>query len=931
MAEIPTLPSPLAADSGRLGDYRLLREIGRGGMGVVYEAIQESLGRRVALKVLPRAALEREEHRRRFLREAQAAARLHHTNIVPVFGVGLESEVPYYVMQLIEGQSLDRVLKCLEKPARTGANLAPASFTEALAWLLLEGRPVPPGERGLKETGAPTGQTPHGTTGAADAGASTGSLILPAGGAPSAPPDAAPAGAPLGRVDWKPTVKYWRALARIGLQAASALHHAHEQGTLHRDIKPANLLLDAQGVIWITDFGIAKLAEEENLTTPGDILGTLRYMAPEQLEGRTDARSDVYGLGVTLYELACLQPAFPETDRKRLSVQLLRDEPPRPSALQPALPRDLETIILKAIAKSPRDRYASAGALAADLDAYLEDRPISARRMTGTERLARWCRRNPALAGLWAAVVGLLAAVAVVASVGYVETRRSLERAEATLGVSIDGFERIFDQLAPEPRLLQAEEGSEDSPEESHGLEAPVVSKRSAALLESLLQFYDRFAALSSDDPRIRLAAARANRRVGDIHQRLGDLARAESSYRAAVEKLRAIQSAGGATGEAHLEVARVFNELGVIQRMTGSRAEATQSHELALEELAGLGSGDTAPAEVLRERARSELFLASLPGPPGGRDPQGREAQGSRERLQQAVRTLEGLVEKHPSLPEYRLLLARAHCLAGSRRRPGGDRSSSSAASEKGLAMLRALAAEFPRVPDYRHELATVLAGLDRPWSGLRGDPGARGTEPDPVKRLREALQICGQLVVESPDVPTYAATRIEVELRLAAALAVPGEDPPAETEALLRAALAQADLLASSLSHNAPTRTLRQRARLDLARLLQARGAEGEVRGLLEQVAEVDAPLPDGDGRRGNFDLFLRLRATEALLGLEANTISAPRREALETRLRELRARAPSFSRPRGDRPPEDRPPGDRPQGPPPGGRSPGEATPR
>jgi hypothetical protein len=224
---------------------------------------------------------------------------------------------------------------------------------------------------------------------------------------------------------------YWQSVARIGIQAAEALAYAHSQGILHRDIKPSNLLLDLHGTVWVTDFGLAKAASDGgDLTHTGDILGTLRYMAPERFQGHSDARSDVYSLGLTLYEFLALQPAFGATDRSKLMHQVTQEDPVPPHRLNREIPRDLETIVLKAIARDPGHRYATATELSADLQRFVEDRPIRARRVRMPERFARWCRRNPLVAGLLAAVLLLLVAVAGVASVGYVHTVRALEQKE---------------------------------------------------------------------------------------------------------------------------------------------------------------------------------------------------------------------------------------------------------------------------------------------------------------------------------------------------------------------------------------------------------------------------------------------------------------------------------------------------------------------
>jgi WD40 repeat protein len=216
---------------------------------------------------------------------------------------------------------------------------------------------------------------------------------------------------------------FYRGIARIGLQVVEALEYANRQGILHRDIKPSNLLLDTRGNVWVTDFGLAKAADSDDLTHTGDILGTIRYMAPERFRGRCDARSDVYSLGLTLYELVALRPAYDGSDRNRLIDRVLHEEPERLRKLVTGLPRDLETIIAKATAREPSQRYPTAGAVAEDLRRFLAGEPILARRAGAWERGWRWCRRNPALAALAAAVVTLLAAVATIATIASIQYR----------------------------------------------------------------------------------------------------------------------------------------------------------------------------------------------------------------------------------------------------------------------------------------------------------------------------------------------------------------------------------------------------------------------------------------------------------------------------------------------------------------------------
>jgi WD40 repeat protein len=198
---------------------------------------------------------------------------------------------------------------------------------------------------------------------------------------------------------------YWQSVARIGIQVGEALAYAHGQGILHRDIKPSNLLLDAAGTVWVTDFGLAKAPDSGDLTAAGEVVGTLRYIPPERFRGCSDARGDVYSLGLTLYELLTLRPAFGDRDRHGVIERILHEEPPRPRQFDPSVPRDLETIILKTIDKDPERRYPSAAALVEDLKRFVEDRPIKARRTSTAERLGRWCRRNPLPAAMSALIL----------------------------------------------------------------------------------------------------------------------------------------------------------------------------------------------------------------------------------------------------------------------------------------------------------------------------------------------------------------------------------------------------------------------------------------------------------------------------------------------------------------------------------------------
>jgi serine/threonine protein kinase len=400
---------PAASVPRRLGDFLIIREIGRGGMGIVFEAEQVSLGRRVALKIMTAGAITAQQVRR-FDREVRAAALLHHTNIVPVFGVGEEAGTRYYVMQFIPGQPLDEVLKDLRRLRRQSKAPAaaaprpngPRSQTNPSAAELAESL--------CRDRFAPTVAAAAAADGPAPALTIGSAAVVPessgsaSGGANVLSSSADPGHS--GR-------RYARRVARIGVQVADALEYAATQGVIHRDVKPANLLLDPQGTVWVTDFGLAKAAGQEDLTDTGDLVGTLRYMAPERFRGHADHRSDIYALGLTLYELLALQPAFDDADRVQLIRRVTHEEPPRLEKVDPSIPRDLATIVHKAAAREPAERYYSAGALGDDLRRFLEDRPIAARRPSWHEVTWRWCHRNPAVASL----LGLLTVILVAGSV----------------------------------------------------------------------------------------------------------------------------------------------------------------------------------------------------------------------------------------------------------------------------------------------------------------------------------------------------------------------------------------------------------------------------------------------------------------------------------------------------------------------------------
>jgi WD40 repeat protein/serine/threonine protein kinase len=390
------------AGLGCLGDYRLVREVGRGGMGVVYEAQQISLKRRVALKVALFASAIDARQLQRFQIEAQAAAALHHANIVPVFAVGTERGVPFYAMQFIDGRSLAEVIRELRR--LDGLETDQPATVCGLTRALIAGKFAP---------------TPEG-----EEGADRHALAAEPPSSEPAVPTPVPAGSSVrGR-------SFIRTVAALGLHAALALEHAHRHGIIHRDIKPSNLLVDEAGHLWVVDFGLARVPGESNLTLTGDVLGTLRFMSPEQALGKrvmVNARSDVYSLGATLYELLTLRPAFGGDDRAEVLSRIAHEVPKPLRRTNPSVPRDLETIVVKAMAKHAPDRYATAAELASDLRRFLDGEPIRARPPSTLSRLRFWAARHRTMT-VSGTVIALAVAI-VVAVAGWSRARRLDESA----------------------------------------------------------------------------------------------------------------------------------------------------------------------------------------------------------------------------------------------------------------------------------------------------------------------------------------------------------------------------------------------------------------------------------------------------------------------------------------------------------------------
>lgn len=819
-ALLPTGSPPLDLEGHReppepleLGGFRVVREIGRGGMGVVYEAIEIALGRRVALKVLPFAAAIDPRQIARFRVEAQAASQLNHSHIVPVYSVGCHGGVHFYAMQLVEGPTLaDLILGLREQQGAAGTSPAP-SFWGTTTW----------------------------------------SFTSPSGTASRDRP-------------------FFGEVARLGRQAAEALEHAHQQGVLHRDVKPSNLMVDARGQLWVADFGLARFQGEATLTAPGDLLGTLRYMSPEQAASEralVDARSDVYSLGATLYELVTLRPVFEGNNRQELLRRIAQEEPRRPRSVRPEVPRDLETIVLKAMAREPSARYASAQELADDLGRFLDDRPILARPPGLLEKVARWARRHAAALAI---AVPLLAAIAIALGVAFglvlskqrelIVKQREVEGAHGEARRQRDEARRAVDEMYTQFAAMLGRQ--------------PDLQLTQRDFLLKALAYYQTYATEHDPDPSVRGRAGVAAFRVGEIQRTLGNPADAERAYRRAIEVLESIPRQP--VDHNVLEVlARSHGSLGQLQADLGRKDEARAALERAVEltreyaqvpvandsDRSGLAAAHHRLGLWLRlmgrhaeaqEAYRKTIELASSVDGTQGREMRagvegnlgdllalsGRPDEAERA-FREAVTTYRSLVNGDPGVPVYRQELARALERLGTltSARPGGLTEAARLLNEA-LALFDRLASDSPGVPMYRRELATTLVLLAEVRGAARRPREALPLAERAVKLLDELLAGVGARAEAASPPADLRRLRLRALDRLVEALSA--ADRPADLESALKRSIALRETLsAGNGSELTPAdRSAIATAGARLGAILAARGDLAGARRALRQAAE-------------------------------------------------------------------------------------------
>lgn len=813
----------------RLGEFELLEKIGSGGMGVVYRARQGSLGREVALKVLRPELLFFPGNRRRFRREIEAVARLAHPGIVPIYSVGEEGSLPYFAMELVTGATLADLLSDLAGRPR-------AALLGRDLWLAL-GSHVARGSASRQ----PASRSPAGAGPAAATDSQDNSRLFEG--------------------------SYTQTIGRILLEVARALQHAHDRGVLHRDIKPSNIMLTSSGRVLLLDFGLANAPGADRLTRTGSQIGSLPYMSPEQARGQHEqvgVRSDVYSLGVSFYEaLTGISPYLDPGSSERTRLRVLEGRPREPRALVPSLPRDLQVVCLKAFDLEPARRYASVADFAADLQAALEGRPITARRLSPVARLGRWVRQEPATAtalGLTLIlVIGLPSGWAILTNQKSQELKRlngqlnaALEQtdqqrvvAERSFVAALDSIDRMLNRVG---KTVLAD--------------TPRFERVRAELLQDALALNLQLSELRPQDPRLLEAVTETRIDLADVLLRIGSYAAATEQVQVVADSLRSLPGAPtwallllvqalviGAEAERLLGHSQVCLALtreasGALQQVRGRPTE-TAGQQLAIERAQARYLGSLAAYERwagVREQSEEMLSNAIavqrrlLQADPKDGDTrfslaksldtlslwhyESDQLQAAIEVSAESVALWEACYAREPDSPIIQLQLFSTLGNLGDMLGEAGKIEESRPHLERAIALGRELAAEYPDTPRFRQNLAVALVQWSN-WYLAQNllEPGK--------EVLKEALELQRAQVRETPDSAEHVTTLVMTGGNLGQILLHQGDSEGA--------------------------RTLLNEARELLIGALQQAPQDRQLKGWLERIEALLARIPeqgaDGD----------------------------------------------------------------------------------